>query len=635
MAQWPAWHFRPMERGEVNVDPVHDEFFKAQDLADALVRESIQNSLDARRGRSTVRVRFGFHRGARALEADRAAPYLNGLREHLAAIDPDTGIVSPAEDEPMPFLVVEDSGTHGLRGDTGASPESDDPAERNDFHYFWRNVGRSRKGDSDRGRWGLGKAVFTVASKIRTVLGLTLRHDETRPLLMGQSVLRIHTLGRTRFSPYGFFAQIDQENFPTPLDAKGVVRRVVDDFGVDRAQPGLSIIVPFVRSEDLAFDDLVRAVVDQYFYPVTRGDLVVDVVDDVRATTIDARTIDDIVGRDASESDPAARARRRLCELTRWAVKLPPEDFVRLAEPAPASAPRWSEECLSPHRLESLRAAFDRGARLAFDVPLHVKRKGRRVLSSFHVFLEKDDALRRGEHHFIRRGITIPEVASKRDRPVRALVVVEEDSLARLLGDAENPAHSDWSERADKVRALYEHGPTTVRFVKNAVAQLSTLLSRPPAGLERDFLRDLFSIDVGDGQDAETAGPRGRAAGPGGRTAAPASPPTETRGSGDAAITALADGFSIRGGAAGHWRAEAAYHLSAGNPLRHWDHRDFDFSGDAITARARGAEIVRREGNTIELVADGPFRLEATGFDTRRDLVVRLTRMDGEDAEEA
>lgn len=29
-----------MDLGEVHVDPVHDEFFKAQDLADALVRES-------------------------------------------------------------------------------------------------------------------------------------------------------------------------------------------------------------------------------------------------------------------------------------------------------------------------------------------------------------------------------------------------------------------------------------------------------------------------------------------------------------------------------------------------------------------------------------------------------------------
>jgi len=56
-----------MDLGEVHVDPVHDEFFKAQDLADVLVRESIQTSLDARlpRSRSPVSVRFRFARGRR------------------------------------------------------------------------------------------------------------------------------------------------------------------------------------------------------------------------------------------------------------------------------------------------------------------------------------------------------------------------------------------------------------------------------------------------------------------------------------------------------------------------------------------------------------------------------------------
>jgi hypothetical protein len=45
MLPLPSSHFREMSGGEINVDPVHDEFFKSQDLTDALVREAIQNSL--------------------------------------------------------------------------------------------------------------------------------------------------------------------------------------------------------------------------------------------------------------------------------------------------------------------------------------------------------------------------------------------------------------------------------------------------------------------------------------------------------------------------------------------------------------------------------------------------------------
>src|SRR5579875_3160255 len=50
----PEWCFRKMERGEINIDPIQREFFTAE----ALVRETIQNSLDAAREGCKVHVRF-------------------------------------------------------------------------------------------------------------------------------------------------------------------------------------------------------------------------------------------------------------------------------------------------------------------------------------------------------------------------------------------------------------------------------------------------------------------------------------------------------------------------------------------------------------------------------------------------
>ena len=44
------WRFRRMLPGEMNIDPIESEFFSTEALdsmSDALVRESIQNSLDA------------------------------------------------------------------------------------------------------------------------------------------------------------------------------------------------------------------------------------------------------------------------------------------------------------------------------------------------------------------------------------------------------------------------------------------------------------------------------------------------------------------------------------------------------------------------------------------------------------
>ena len=56
-----AWKFREMSRGEINVDPIEGEFFATEalgSLSDALVRESIQNSLDAKAGTGPIKVRF-------------------------------------------------------------------------------------------------------------------------------------------------------------------------------------------------------------------------------------------------------------------------------------------------------------------------------------------------------------------------------------------------------------------------------------------------------------------------------------------------------------------------------------------------------------------------------------------------
>ena len=47
--QWPNWHFRPiLQRSEKNADPGEEHFFKEIGPVGALVRESIQNSLDAK-----------------------------------------------------------------------------------------------------------------------------------------------------------------------------------------------------------------------------------------------------------------------------------------------------------------------------------------------------------------------------------------------------------------------------------------------------------------------------------------------------------------------------------------------------------------------------------------------------------
>ncbi|MDP9194737.1 MAG: hypothetical protein M3P06_23825 [Acidobacteriota bacterium] len=634
MSPFPAWHFREMDRGEINVDPVHDEFFKAQDLADALVREAIQNSLDARRGHSRVRVRFRFAVDDQALAPEVAAKYLRGLQAHLDVVAPHLQSALPDLAGPMPFLLIEDSGTRGLTGDPGSDPELDaDDGARNDFYYFWRNVGRSGKGEMDRGRWGLGKAVFSVSSRIHTIFGLTLRVDDERRLLLGQSVLKTHILNGHRRAPYGFLANVGDDSFPHALADENMLDRFVADFGLQRAEPGLSIVVPFHRDDDLRFEQLVASVVRQYFYPITRGDLVVTVEENGVIETISQTSIDGIATRYATGDSLSS-----LCALTRWSVLLGEEEWIEIPEPL-NGAPKWREDAIAPDTLELLRRRFEAGDRLAFRVHVPVRRKRSRAASSwFAVILEKDEQLKRGEHHFIRRGITIPEVKSPRDKPVRAILVADDDALSTFLGDAENPAHSDWSERNDKIRNVYENGAYTLRYVKNAIAQLAALVTTPPAGRAPDLLAEIFSVTIANNGDQSGArrpqGPLADAATGAEMQHIPIKSHEQR-----IKITPVSGGFALRGsgsisdvGVA--FVAEVAYRTRNGNPFRKYNAFDFTIGEDGIVLSGDGATIRALQDNRLEFLPTKPdFHLALVGFDARRDLVVRLSRKDDDAAE--
>src|SRR6266403_2428751 len=132
----PSWFFREMSRGEVNVDPIQREFFTTEAIDGAvepLVRESIQNSLDACRGSRKVHVRMVLSAGMNALSSGTGARYFRELWPHIEA--KKNGLLGvPAQNDPVSFLVIEDFGTSGLRGDPEQEQDSEDVSARNDFY---------------------------------------------------------------------------------------------------------------------------------------------------------------------------------------------------------------------------------------------------------------------------------------------------------------------------------------------------------------------------------------------------------------------------------------------------------------------------------------------------------------------
>ena len=271
MNQKPQWRFREMQPGEINVDPIEGEFFTTETLGslnDALVREAIQNSLDAAIGNKPVTVRFSFQKQSnnRSDFKEVVETYLNGIGAHLQARH--SGLQNtPTNAEDFDYLLIEDYGTRGLQGDILQYDDLDDDQRRNDFYYFWRNIGRTRKGDSDLGRWGLGKTVFQASSRINSFFGLTVRDDDHRSMLMGQSVLKIHKVNGQRYAPYGFFGLFD-DDLPLPIEDKSFIDAFIRQFNIERNErSGLSILIPYPE-RDINPIGSVKSAIIHYFFPI-------------------------------------------------------------------------------------------------------------------------------------------------------------------------------------------------------------------------------------------------------------------------------------------------------------------------------------------------------------------------------
>jgi hypothetical protein len=608
-----------MQRGELNVDPIQSEFFSTEaidGLTEALVRESIQNTLDAAQAGATARVRFWFSGTESALPNQNG--YLTGIAEHLNA--KGSGLRSlPDFQDGIPFLLVEDFGTRGLCGDP--EQEKDIAGTKNDFYYFWRNVGRSGKQDSDRGRWGLGKNVFPASSRINTFLGLTIRNQDPSTLLMGQSVLKVHEINGVRKYPYGYFAEIDPvDGFSRPVTDQAALEQFRKDFQLSRTtEPGLSIVVPFPDPE-ITEGGVLKAVLRQYFYPIMSGTLVISVATNGGETTVDQQSLPGIVtGMDEtfkSELEPVLK-------LTEWAASV--SAHIKTKQPPAGSAPKWESDAIAEDILKEIRPQFEQGLQLAFEVPVHVKpNSGIQQLSYFRVFLERDLAMESHRPTFVREGLIVTDAVKTKLRGVRALVVITDKPLATMLGDAENPAHTEWQTRSTHFKDRYLHGSSTLSYVKNSVVSIIQMLTQSKDQQDYTALADVFFL-VQPPTPTEKRKDKSKKPEPGPEPPIPLPPdPPQMR---SLRLTQVKGGFTVLAGAdVAKAYISAAYEVRRGNAFKKYQPADFELGKAPIEITVEGTTVIEDSLNQLVI---GPLqtgsKVTVTGFDPARDLAVRTS----------
>ena len=625
--RFPNWEFAPHHPMSKQRDPIQGEFFNTDSIknaADEIVREAVQNSLDAAVGGLVV-VRIFISGESGAVPTDTATEYFGELKPHAEACGAPVDLMTT----PCRHVVIEDFGTTGLGGDVN-STEEPPPGQKNDFFYFFRAEGKSGKSGADRGRWGVGKYVFPKASMLNTFFGMTTRgadSDVPGPLLMGQAVMRNHKIGDSGYEPDGWWADL-VGGVPLPTCDPEVIASFCRTWHVTRKdEPGMSVIVPYA-DDALTVDDLRRSVVRDYFVAILSGALEVLIeAPDIAPITVSAATLNTVI------EDLAGIEREQVlrdAELVRWSIPNPP-NLVSLG--VTKGHPAWTFESIGAQERAAIRDSLAEGLPVAVRVPVVItsREDNHPRESHFDVLLSPQDDTRRLPL-YVREGIIVSEAVQRGALSgVRAIVVVPTGSLADLLGDAEGPAHTTWSEKTTRFRNKYINGAGWLTFVKQAPRRIVEIARDSDDQEDRTITADFFSVpddSAGGSQGGSVGSPK-----PGDKTGKPVVPVSRPRRiyvarSGNGFVVTLTEnGSGVRS-----VDVSVAYDRRGGNPFAKWSVDDFDLKSMEVTI-AGGAEAVR-DGNRLVVDVTNPadLKIQVQGFDTNRDLRVNAREVGPNDA---
>ncbi len=602
----------------MNYDPVQGEFFTGSDIVDRLVRETLQNSLDVKNGEEPVRIRFAIHSAEPDFLKQRSDIYFNGLLPHLRA----AGSEFDLSGQELIYIVIEDFGTTGLTGD----PEQTTDDKDNHFYYFFRNVGRSGKGQDKGGSWGLGKWVLPDASLLNAFFALT-RRDDGRTLLMGQAVIKQHIINEVKYDPYGFFSRTkdDESGLQIPFsDEKDGT--IIDNFRSDfklqrRDESGLSIAIPFLSETENAIraEDIARAVIKHYFYPIISDNLTVEISDDTGEWHLKSDNIKDVVSQVTWPEDRELNSEDliQLIDMVRGGLKKPEGEWLRLNH-----SPRRNIEEMLGVQKEDLMERFDSGETLHFRIPVSVREKKESTenISYFEAIVQKDESIDQGKDYYVRGNLAIQDIDTIKSHQARAFVHIKENEpLAHLLRDTEEPSHSNWRTGAARAKAKYVNVDPTVRFVKNAVREILATLTKD----KEEKVRENAFIDVFFVKKPKTSPDEN------GHKPTPPTPSPVIPSSPEPhlfQINKISSGFTVSAqdglDLPESVNIQLAYECKS-NPLSRYSSFDFQLDRSPILVEHENCSC-EAERNHLEIknICRG-FKVVVTGFDVNRDLYIK------------
>ena len=626
------------------------DLFTDTDIFDShskLVRESVQNSIDARLSPPS-RMRFFIGHANAEIGKKYFQEQIPRFKKCLREL--------PDFNKSFKYIVIEDFNTTGLLGSIDHNLSEEDPKLNSYFYFTWA-TGTTNKGGTNLGKNGVGKVVYQITSNINSCLVFSSRNDskvldEPKNLLFGKCVLDPHELYGVKWLPESqWMIEVSDAQGSTYLPSSdgSEIAQFKEDFAVNRAldESGTSIVIPYV-DEDFSAPRIAQCVAQDYFIAILDGRVEITIADDSGyETLLNKLTVIELIRNfDSNLDSKSSKSKKellRLCEMHLSRSGKTTEVFELNVEKNERNSWNGDSEKLSEKELISIRDSLHSESVLEFRIPVFVPKLGQEGVvkrDSFTVLIQREDKSNFAAT-FSREGILIPKAAPKQISGYVALVLIDPGPLADFLGLAEGPAHQYWSSAEEKFEGVYlpkVAAEETIKFVRESVKSLFQLIQHQKDEFDDRKYAYLFPLESEEGQRGGDSKPMGALGIPkkintgAKKKRLPRKKPQLISENFDVQVTN--NGFRIRPASnskleiGDSFEVKVGYDLSSGDPLA-TSNTDFSLREMFQKNASKSLKVVQSQGNFCRFeVKDRNFCAIFSGFDRYRDLVVSVKNGD-------
>ena len=580
------------------------EIFDRTDFpySETFVREAIQNSLDARiESSSHVRIDFRFH----ATECNSQRSLLRDVISYRKKC----GLPIPEDwhSNQISWLVVQDFQATGLSGDLNR--------RTSDFWNYWLNFGQSNKDGSGRGGRGIGRVTFLIASQIQTVIGYTRRIIDKKTPICGMTVLRPIEDQSDFRSTHAYLAASEHQSIYRLHAGNNFYQTVTNGFNFDDyeavSDTGLALAIPYPHQE-LKPESILAAAIENFAPTIMDGSLKLN----VDGTQLDKDSISRIATKVSSnireqsiKSDP----QRYLSLINKGLSQSNPDYEIHLSDSAPNIDHRRHRPTVA-----KISQHFQERNSCVIDVSLPLRQNGDCTQTRLRAVAATAPEGVTPLDRFFRDGMCLPKVRSQDPRDFDLLFFAGDDLLAKYLNLCEGRAHLDLSRSkaiTEKLRSNNFDRP----FYKTR-----ELIKSMPRDLRQSFYGDVSQPDARVFENFfSVSNPRPNRREPDSGQPMPPNPAPISNLK-PFRISPLKKGLRVVAEKSfEQWPVDlyAVLAYADGSRRPNWNHADFQL--EQLAVGHEGCEQFSVQANAVKArQCDRSFKLEITGFDSNRELIV-------------